>query len=74
MLSVALVSPERGVFLVWKDFYWLVTVRKSEEMWGRSCKWELPAAKPDIKDDGTESGRKYMLISVHYGEDGFGLG
>lgn len=51
-----------------------MNVRESEEMRGISCKGELPTAKPGIKDDGTETGRKHMLISVHAGVDGFGLG
>lgn len=59
---------------MWKDFYWLVNVRESEGMWESSCKGELPAAKPGIKDDGTESERKHMLISVDSVVDGFGPG
>lgn len=42
-------------------------------MGGSSYK-ELPTAKPDFKDGGTESGRKHILISVHGGVDGFYLG
>lgn len=43
-------------------------------MWGSSCKGDLPTAKPGIKDGGTQCGRKHVLIPVHGGVDGFGLG
>lgn len=78
MLSVALVSMgnqrERSIFGLEGLLLLGSNVRESEEMWGSHCKGELHAAKPGIKDDGTESRRKHMLVSVHGGVDGFGLG
>lgn len=77
MFSVALVSPkEEEYFWSGRTFTaWQMSgkVRKCGEA-GSSYKGDLLAAKPDIKNDGTESGRKHMLISVHCGVDGFGMG
>ena len=59
--------------MVWKNFSWLVNGRESEEMGGSSYKEELPTAKPDFKNGGTEGEGKHILISVHGSVDGFCL-